>query len=645
MSADNLLALQPALTGQKIDFSALPLELAAAKDDPAAFTQALVNQLQRLTSGAPVLPENSSLPSPEQPTDAKSLLAVLDQLRGVLGQPPLDRESSSGNISPVEGQPDGEGGKSVPIESPLESPRRVLTQDEPPSAEHMAELIAQLALMPAMQTPSASVVANDGKSLESQDLLVSGSAPAKVVPAPMLPVAVEVAAIPPEVAVSEMAPVKQTLANVDSDSPTTTARRAEHSRVIDTGTVRSKASPLLPLENSLKPQIVAEEDAEDDALAPLVKFAPRLQIRSAPARESSEPDIQLSDTTPAINRFAAPQTPPNTGERLTLQTVTATSANAKAEEERLEVRVDQPSPPVSNDLVPIAADLRRLAQAAPVATTLLAIGESEGAPEEWTEGRTNMPAASPVSILTSGSFHTSPSASGLAGLPQDLLKAVAARVDKVGGDELPEAIIDVKPELGLGGGMQNVAEVRPVMPMAQEMAALQSRPTEMAMPAKDMGPAVAVTLERPLSHPQWAEDFGERIHWVSRQGLQSAELRLNPAHLGPVEVRINMNQDQASVQFVAHHAAVREAIETALPKLREMLGNQQVQLADVSVSQQPFNDPQRDSRGAQLGYEQQQSGRSGPGYQGDSHEPAVLYPDGEQPLSRKETRSLLSLYA
>lgn len=103
--------------------------------------------------------------------------------------------------------------------------------------------------------------------------------------------------------------------------------------------------------------------------------------------------------------------------------------------------------------------------------------------------------------------------------------------------------------------------------------------------AQDMKADVA-PLTRPLSHPQWNEDLGERIVWMNSRGISSAEIKMNPEHMGPISVRIDLNQDQATIAFTAQNSAVREALEASLPKLREMLSAQQVNLADVSVSQQ-----------------------------------------------------------
>ena len=93
-------------------------------------------------------------------------------------------------------------------------------------------------------------------------------------------------------------------------------------------------------------------------------------------------------------------------------------------------------------------------------------------------------------------------------------------------------------------------------------------------------------MTRTLSHPDWNQELSDKLVWMHKQDVPSAELRLNPEHLGPISIKIDVSQDQATVSFTAQHAEVRDAIEAAIPKLREMLGNQQLTLVDVNVSQQ-----------------------------------------------------------
>jgi len=95
----------------------------------------------------------------------------------------------------------------------------------------------------------------------------------------------------------------------------------------------------------------------------------------------------------------------------------------------------------------------------------------------------------------------------------------------------------------------------------------------------------SAAITRPLTHPDWNKDLGEQIIWMNNKAISAAEIKLNPVHLGPISVRIDVNQDQAAIMFTAQHAEVKDAIEASIPKLREMLGSQQLNLVNVNISQ------------------------------------------------------------
>jgi hypothetical protein len=99
-------------------------------------------------------------------------------------------------------------------------------------------------------------------------------------------------------------------------------------------------------------------------------------------------------------------------------------------------------------------------------------------------------------------------------------------------------------------------------------------------------------MSKPLGHPDWGRELGDRISWMANKTIQVAELRLNPARLGPVEVHIKTSQEQASIMFISPHAAVREALEQALPRLRDMMSDQHFERVNVDVSQQSFDEKQ-----------------------------------------------------
>jgi flagellar hook-length control protein FliK len=127
-----------------------------------------------------------------------------------------------------------------------------------------------------------------------------------------------------------------------------------------------------------------------------------------------------------------------------------------------------------------------------------------------------------------------------------------------------------------------------------------------------------MTLETPVGARGWEQGLGERVLWMLGNSIQSASLRLNPAHLGPIEIQVSVQQEQASVTFTAQHAPVREALEMSLPRLREMFVENNLQLANVDVGQ----------RG--------QSGQSGGGFaQGSGDQSARLGDDGFTPADRE----------
>lgn len=117
-------------------------------------------------------------------------------------------------------------------------------------------------------------------------------------------------------------------------------------------------------------------------------------------------------------------------------------------------------------------------------------------------------------------------------------------------------------------------------------------------------PALPTTqIPLPMQHPQWGDALSEKVMWVTNQKLQGAEIKLNPPQLGPIEVRVSLNNDsgqsQAQVHFTAQHALTRDALESAMPRLREMFNANGVDLVDVNVSDRSFAEQDRDTAQAQ----------------------------------------------
>lgn len=104
-----------------------------------------------------------------------------------------------------------------------------------------------------------------------------------------------------------------------------------------------------------------------------------------------------------------------------------------------------------------------------------------------------------------------------------------------------------------------------------------------------------------------SEQLAERVNMMLSKNLKNIDIRLDPPDLGKVHIRMHMNGDATSVQFtVANHHA-REALENSMPRLREMLSQQGVQVGDTAVQHQSS---QQQNGYAASGRGQEQSGQS-----------------------------------
>lgn len=97
-----------------------------------------------------------------------------------------------------------------------------------------------------------------------------------------------------------------------------------------------------------------------------------------------------------------------------------------------------------------------------------------------------------------------------------------------------------------------------------------------------------------VGSPQWSQAVGDKVLWLAAQNVSSAEIRLDPPELGPMQVKVSVNQDQASITFTSPHPAVREALDQQLHRLREMFSEQGLNLVNVDVSDKSFAQQERE---------------------------------------------------
>ena len=116
-------------------------------------------------------------------------------------------------------------------------------------------------------------------------------------------------------------------------------------------------------------------------------------------------------------------------------------------------------------------------------------------------------------------------------------------------------------------------------------------PAALAPPVPSLGASpVVAQIATPVGSPDWPQQLGDCVAVLVNQNLTSAQIKLSPAHLGPLEIRIAVSDGQANISFTSHSQATREALEAAAPKLREMLGGQGFANVSVDVSQQQFRE-------------------------------------------------------
>lgn len=146
-----------------------------------------------------------------------------------------------------------------------------------------------------------------------------------------------------------------------------------------------------------------------------------------------------------------------------------------------------------------------------------------------------------------------------------LAESVVAALSRAGGDT--QAAFPAMPVAGLAPGLDAAVRVTPQQAFGPLLA----------------GNLLSMTVPQQVGANGWGQAVGERLLWMVKGDQQVAELKITPPNLGPLEVKLTLNSDQASVTFVSHHAAVRDALEAAVPRLREMMAQESVQLVNVDV--------------------------------------------------------------
>lgn len=258
-------------------------------------------------------------------------------------------------------------------------------------------------------------------------------------------------------------------------------------------------------------------------------------------------------------------------------------------------------------LLPAAAATAATAVATATATTAAATNRTavneKGLPEAITDGGKKtrsqpIVAAVPGEIRQAAGNKAASGAPGISEVPGTPGASVPSRAQGNTRPEAAVAVANVAKDGSFSAALETLGKdgatkisKQPVAPAALD-SLLQSGIAPIATSSSSSAQIVQAAINTPVTHEAWGNEFNQKITWMATQHEQTAELHLNPPNLGPLDVVLKVSGDQATALFTSPHAAVRDAVEQALPRLRDMLADNGITLGNAMVSDQSPKDQQ-----------------------------------------------------
>lgn len=186
----------------------------------------------------------------------------------------------------------------------------------------------------------------------------------------------------------------------------------------------------------------------------------------------------------------------------------------------------------------------------------------------------------------------------------DLLAATSSdkRVQRVLKDEGLSAAVAVRLAMRVAEAAEAGSEVQTLPPALA--AGRQELPTDLsaAGAGKELKEVLlGGTMDR---SKHWGEAFGQQVVKAVERQLDSARFHVTPEKLGPIEVQISMNKEQAQIVVTTSNLMAKDIVESHLPALSRMMEQAGLQLADAQVSSQQQGQQQHGQQA------QQQRGRA-----------------------------------
>ncbi|MGJ7914670.1 flagellar hook-length control protein FliK [Massilia sp. LXY-6] len=132
--------------------------------------------------------------------------------------------------------------------------------------------------------------------------------------------------------------------------------------------------------------------------------------------------------------------------------------------------------------------------------------------------------------------------------------------------------------------LQQAREAEMTRAVHEPVAAALAQAQPAVMEAVQAAAGAAEGLSARVGTDAWENQVGQKIVYMAGSEEQTASLTLNPPDLGPLQVVLSVSNDQASVTFSANQEEVRQALENALPRLREMMSESGIALGNATVN-------------------------------------------------------------
>ncbi|MEF9927634.1 MAG: flagellar hook-length control protein FliK [Massilia sp.] len=385
-------------------------------------------------------------------------------------------------------------------------------------------------------------------------------------------------------------PFQITGANATAQRPATPDRLADAARSSGTGGFSATLNrEMATRQPAAPPQPAAQpKPAQGPKPGNADKPANRDPVRDGPTRSTIRPPMHDGDAKP---------------------TQAASSSTADAASDADDAAAAEAAAAAAAATTPVTDMLAFMASLSQPASTAATISTDAAAAGAATEGDAQLTALETaldnMKAMTTGATDDTDAAggkgqalaSGVQQAPADL------RTTQAPGTALPQGEQDV------GQFQAQLRETQQQqLPVAEEapapLAALQAQAAKVDATGNPAMPGDRIPAR--LGTQAWDNQISQRIvYMVGKE--QAATLTLNPPDLGPVQIVLNVTNDQATVAFSSDQLDVRQALENALPRLREMMSESGIALGNATVDanvpdqRQQQQDSDRRAQGGQGG--------------------------------------------